>query len=239
MNALSASSEPPMPSSFVAANGNSAMPATCRRAGGSASRSVTQEARKVTVPPTSRLAAFAIAASTTTSFDPRASWPRSTVHGGLIGAPRFDRPLTPSNVAAIGGPPSRSIRAFAILTISVALTDGTAAMRAAVSEASGTRPPRPGISRTLTRMSHPDRSSRSRIDTMSPCDSSSMSRRSAPTAATPSTPRIARAGWRTRLRDANPTAFIVVRAADHCGVIAPTRPALSLTRRAERRLRSR
>ena len=44
---------------------------------------------------------------------------------------------------------------------------------------------------------------------MSPCDSRSMSKSSAPTAATPSMPSVARAGWRTRLRHANPTAFIV------------------------------
>ena len=73
----------------------------------------------------------------------------------------------------------------------------------------GNERPCPGSeSVAVTRRSKPVRSSRSRIETTSPCDSSSMSNSSAPTAATPSTPSEARAGWRTRLRHANPIAFI-------------------------------
>ena len=51
-----------------------------------------------------------------------------------------------------------------------------------------------------------------------------MSKSSAPTAATPSTPSVARAGWRTGSA-ANPTAFIVWPAGVRCGAAAPrTRP---------------
>ena len=75
----------------------------------------------------------------------------------------------------------------------------------------------------VTRMSKPVRSSRSRIDMTSPSDSSSMSKSSAPTAATPRTPSAARAGCRTRLRHAKASAFIAGPAAARCAAGAPTR----------------
>ncbi len=66
----------------------------------------------------------------TTSFAPRASRPRRTVHGGVIGSRPRERPLTPSNVGGERRRRPRSIRASATRTMSAA-RDRRAAPRCA------------------------------------------------------------------------------------------------------------
>ena len=78
------------------------------------------------------------------------------------------------------------------------------AMAAAAASASAIRGrAKAGASAAITRTSKPAQSSSARNETSSPRERSSMSKSRAPTAATPRIPRIARPGWRTRLRRAN------------------------------------
>ena len=199
---------PPAVGSPTSSNGNSATPMTRRRAGGS-TWSAGSEAQRDSAPERARSAA-ASARLTTTS---------ACAHRHLA----HRRPASRPSTAPSTGP---ACRRCAALERSVArlrragrprprrtgwrapcpptaAADGGAAWPRASCRRSPTRRRSPDA---VMRMSKPVRSSRSRIETISPSDSMSMSKSSAPTAATPSTPSVARAGCRTRLRQAKRSA---------------------------------
>ena len=161
------------------------------------------------------------------------SRPRRIDHGcdGPLPGNALERGVHASRVRRPGGPRSRTAARSPNAPTAVAR------WRVRDRHPKSTDPGPAGASVAVTRRSNPVLSSRPRIEITSPCDSSSMSNSSAPTAATPSTPSDARAGWRTRLRHANPIAFIGGRAAGRCAAAGPRTRRRSPIRRAGLRWR--
>ena len=191
-------------------NGNCATPTSLKVRGVDTARPGSQPARTVSSLPSGRPIASLIGSLMTmpggVASESR-SWPETIVHGWRVPG---SIPVRPAGTTR---PPDSTISPLAVRIGITWATSGSRATAAAASVASFMRtPPGSGESVAVTRTSNPTLSSRSRNETTSPRDSSSMSNSSAPTAAIPMMPSAVRPGWRTRLRAAKTRALIGVSA---------------------------
>ena len=204
-------------------NGNCAMPTMRNVRGASAARLESQPVRRVTslpiAPPTSSISDWFTTRSGGARLAPRSA-PVMRVHG------RRAPGSMPVNIRPITGRPVCQTSPVAVRIGTASATPGSLAICAAAPVASVRRmPPGSGESVAVTRTSKPTLSSRSRNDTTSPRDSSSMSNSSAPTAAMPMMPSAVRPGCRTRLLTAK------IRALIDASTRSPRPAATTMTRR--------